>query len=71
VVEDFDAVEVCRDTVVACVEPEVHGCFFSKIFVLFLQKQSFMLHMLFQLILYFYYRYCLSCWEQTGILHGK
>jgi hypothetical protein len=28
VVEDFDAVEVCRETVVACVEPEVCDCLF-------------------------------------------
>jgi hypothetical protein len=36
VVEDFDAVEVCRETVVACVEPEVCYCLFSGfIFVIF------------------------------------
>jgi hypothetical protein len=35
-VEDFDAVEVCCDTVVACVELEACGCLFSElIFVVF------------------------------------
>jgi hypothetical protein len=35
-VGDFDAVEVCRETVVACVEPEVCGCVVSGfIFVVF------------------------------------
>jgi hypothetical protein len=29
VVEDFDAVEVCHETVVACVEPEVCDCVVS------------------------------------------
>jgi hypothetical protein len=29
VAEDFDAVEVCCETVVACVEPEVCNCLFS------------------------------------------
>jgi hypothetical protein len=29
VVEDFDAVEVCCETVVACVEPEVCDCLLS------------------------------------------
>jgi hypothetical protein len=29
VVEDFDAVEVCCETVVACVELEVYDCLFS------------------------------------------
>jgi hypothetical protein len=37
VVEDFGAVEVCRETVVARVEPEVSDCLFSGfIFVVFL-----------------------------------
>jgi hypothetical protein len=37
VVEDFDAVEVCYETVVACVEPEVCDCVVSEfIFVVFL-----------------------------------
>jgi hypothetical protein len=36
VVEDLDAVEVCCETVVACVEPEVCDCLFSGfIFVVF------------------------------------
>jgi hypothetical protein len=36
VVGDFDAVEVCRETVVACVEPEVGDCTVSGfIFVVF------------------------------------
>jgi hypothetical protein len=35
-VEDFDAVEVCCETVVACVEPEVCDCVvFGFIFVVF------------------------------------
>jgi hypothetical protein len=29
VVEDFGAVEVCCETVVACIEPEVCDCLFS------------------------------------------
>jgi hypothetical protein len=28
-VKDFDAMEVCCETVVACVEPEVCDCLFS------------------------------------------
>jgi hypothetical protein len=36
VVEDFDAVEVCCETVVACVEPEVCDCVVSGVvFVVF------------------------------------
>jgi hypothetical protein len=35
-VEDFDAVEVCCKTVVACVEPEVCDCMVSGfVFVIF------------------------------------
>jgi hypothetical protein len=35
-VEDFEEVEVCCETVMACVEPEVHDCLFSGfIFVVF------------------------------------
>jgi hypothetical protein len=35
-VEDFDAVEVCCETVVACVEPEVCDCVVSGfVFVIF------------------------------------
>jgi hypothetical protein len=35
-VEDFDVVEVCRDTVVACVELEVCDCMVSGfVFVIF------------------------------------
>jgi hypothetical protein len=35
-IEDFDVVEVCCETVVACVEPEVCECLFSVfIFVVF------------------------------------
>jgi hypothetical protein len=36
-VEDFDAMEVCCEAVVACVEPEVCDClFYGVIFVVFL-----------------------------------
>jgi hypothetical protein len=34
--EDFDAMEVCRETAVTCVEPEICDCLFSWfIFVVF------------------------------------
>jgi hypothetical protein len=34
--EDFDAMEVCCDTVVTCVEPEIFECLFSGfVFVVF------------------------------------
>jgi hypothetical protein len=32
VAEDFDAVEVCCETVVICVEPKVYNCLFSRLF---------------------------------------
>jgi hypothetical protein len=35
-VEDFDTVEVCCETVVACVEPEVCDCVVSGFVFLFL-----------------------------------
>ena len=35
-VEDFDATEVCYETVMTCVEPEICDCLFSRfIFVVF------------------------------------
>jgi hypothetical protein len=34
--EDFDAMEVCCETVVTCVEPEICNCLFSGcVFVVF------------------------------------
>ena len=34
--EDFDAIKVCCETVVTCVEPEICACLFSRfIFVIF------------------------------------
>jgi hypothetical protein len=44
VVENFDVVEVCCETVVACVEPEVCGCVVSEF--IFVVYSPILLHLL-------------------------